>query len=282
MDLAIAAAIEELAANSPKQMGAVIKAARARLEGKTVDGKALSDKVRVLAGAPRAHELNRAARRRLSRRWSPPMTLPETIPVRYSEEEAGYVSFRPVVRQSFRLNELLDMVLSVTGKEPARIRQILRSGNVVFHFYRYWWQGFEVSEDELQKHLARFPDPDPTRAFRADACTAVLLEGGGKPDQHLLELERAGASRRRLLRRQSLWQALLSMAATGPLTYGGYSYLRRADLYRLELTAASRSALTAAAESLAPRDLRRALRAAETTAHLVFVCPRNAPGPVRP
>jgi hypothetical protein len=27
-------------------MGAVIKAARARLEGKTIDGKALSDKVR--------------------------------------------------------------------------------------------------------------------------------------------------------------------------------------------------------------------------------------------
>jgi uncharacterized protein len=46
LDLAIAAAIEELAANSPKQMGAVIKAARARLEGKTVDGKALSDRVR--------------------------------------------------------------------------------------------------------------------------------------------------------------------------------------------------------------------------------------------
>jgi len=46
MDSAIEAAIAETSATSPKQMGAVIKAARARLEGKTVDGKALSDRVR--------------------------------------------------------------------------------------------------------------------------------------------------------------------------------------------------------------------------------------------
>ncbi len=46
MDQAIEAAIAETSATSPKQMGAVIKAARARLEGKTVDGKVLSDRVR--------------------------------------------------------------------------------------------------------------------------------------------------------------------------------------------------------------------------------------------
>ena len=46
MDRAIEQAIAETSANSPKQMGAVIKAARAHLEGKTVDGKALSDRVR--------------------------------------------------------------------------------------------------------------------------------------------------------------------------------------------------------------------------------------------
>ena len=43
---AITAAIAESGADSLKQMGAVIKAARARLEGKTIDGKALSDRVR--------------------------------------------------------------------------------------------------------------------------------------------------------------------------------------------------------------------------------------------
>lgn len=43
---AIEAAIAEAGADSLKQMGAVVKAARARLEGKTVDGKRLSDRVR--------------------------------------------------------------------------------------------------------------------------------------------------------------------------------------------------------------------------------------------
>ena len=46
MEAAITKAISETGANSVKQMGAVVKAARTSLEGKTVDGKALSDRVR--------------------------------------------------------------------------------------------------------------------------------------------------------------------------------------------------------------------------------------------
>jgi uncharacterized protein YqeY len=46
VDAAIAAAITETGATSLKQMGVVMKAVQARLTGKTVDGKALSDKVR--------------------------------------------------------------------------------------------------------------------------------------------------------------------------------------------------------------------------------------------
>jgi len=46
MDAAVTKAIAETGANSIKQMGAVVKAAKTALEGKTVDGKALSDLVR--------------------------------------------------------------------------------------------------------------------------------------------------------------------------------------------------------------------------------------------
>jgi uncharacterized protein len=46
LSAAIEAAIAETGANSPKAMGAVIKAAKARLEGKAVDGKVLSDRVK--------------------------------------------------------------------------------------------------------------------------------------------------------------------------------------------------------------------------------------------
>jgi hypothetical protein len=46
MDAAVAEALAETGATTLKQMGVAMKAAQARLKGKTVDGKALSDKVR--------------------------------------------------------------------------------------------------------------------------------------------------------------------------------------------------------------------------------------------
>jgi hypothetical protein len=47
VDAALAAALAETGATTIKQMGLVMKAAQARLAGKMVDGKALSDKVRA-------------------------------------------------------------------------------------------------------------------------------------------------------------------------------------------------------------------------------------------
>jgi len=47
IDAAIAAAIAEAGAPTIKQMGLVMKAAQAKLAGKRVDGKALSDRVRA-------------------------------------------------------------------------------------------------------------------------------------------------------------------------------------------------------------------------------------------
>jgi len=47
IDDAIAAALAETQATSAKQMGMVMKAAQAKLSGKRVDGKALSEKVRA-------------------------------------------------------------------------------------------------------------------------------------------------------------------------------------------------------------------------------------------
>jgi uncharacterized protein YqeY len=47
MEAAIAAALAETGVPSLKQMGVVMKAAQARLAGKRVDGKTLSDKVRA-------------------------------------------------------------------------------------------------------------------------------------------------------------------------------------------------------------------------------------------
>ncbi len=47
MEEAITSAMQETGATSAKQMGAVMKAVQARLAGKRVDGKALSEKVKA-------------------------------------------------------------------------------------------------------------------------------------------------------------------------------------------------------------------------------------------
>jgi len=47
IESAIAEALSETGITSLKQMGVVMKAAQAKLKGKTVDGKALSDRVRA-------------------------------------------------------------------------------------------------------------------------------------------------------------------------------------------------------------------------------------------
>jgi uncharacterized protein len=47
MDSAVAAAISETPGASLKQMGVVMKAAQAKLAGKRIDGKALSERVRA-------------------------------------------------------------------------------------------------------------------------------------------------------------------------------------------------------------------------------------------
>ena len=203
------------------------------------------------------------------------MTLPESILVRYTEEEAGYVTVRPVVRQTFRLDELLDMILSVTGKDAARVRQILHSGTVVYHFFRYSWAGFDADGAELSAALTRFPDAEPSRSFDAGKCTLALLESGGVNPRHILELHRAEGLKRRMFRGKSFWERLLEIAGDENVSYHGYSYGRRADLYRLDLDGENVFQFAQAAERLAPRNLRAALIALHTAASILFVCPRH-------
>jgi hypothetical protein len=204
------------------------------------------------------------------------VTLPESIPVRYTEEEAGYVTVRPIVKQMFRLEELLDMILSVTGKDAARIRQILHSGTVVYHFYRYSWAGLEANEAELSAALARFPDADPLRPFDAGKCTLAVFESTGAHPKHLLELDRAAGLKRRMFRGQSFWERLLEIAVSETPAYQTYSYSHRADLYRLDLNERDILEIAQAAKRLAPGNLRSALRVLPSAARILLFCPRSS------
>ncbi len=115
------------------------------------------------------------------------------------------MTVRPVVKQTFRLAELADMVVSVTGKNVARVRQIFRAGTVVYNGYRYWWNGFASSEDEIAGLLTIFPDDDPLRLFNPAQVTAVSLEIGGGTQRSLVGIARPEASAKKLFHQRSPW-----------------------------------------------------------------------------
>lgn len=212
------------------------------------------------------------------------MPLPETIPVKYSEEEAEFISMRPLVRQTFRAAELVDMIVSVTGKDAQRIQQILRSGTIVFHSYRYWWQGIEAEPEKLSEILARYPDSDPERSFRPEDCTEMILESGNAPaddmmpastPRHSLRLRRAEASRKRLFRSHSLWSILLDLTCEHAPVYREYSYALCGDLYVLRPSAEQIARLVRDAERFVPRALRLHLAILPAISQITYVCPRR-------
>jgi hypothetical protein len=202
------------------------------------------------------------------------MSLPETIAIRFTEEDAGYVTVRPVVKQVFRLAELLDMVLSVTGKNVSRVQQIFHAGTVVYNGYRYRWDGFASEAHELMAVLAPFPDDEPRRPFDANAATAVSLEIGGGTQRSLIELARQEASVKRLFHARSPWEILLDAAQRSIPRYEKYSYARRSDLYRLHLCPEAALALRKQTIEAASRNLRKKLVGMQPPSALLFFVPR--------
>ena len=201
------------------------------------------------------------------------MPLPAVIPVRYTDEEAGFVSVRPVLRMSLRPEQLLELILGVTGKSIGRVEQILRGGSVAASGYRYWWEAVQVNPDELDSLLAAFPDPDPSRPFVATRCILVSAEAGTSTTP-LAEFTAPAASRRRAFRRRSFWDVLLSVAAGQSPEYRSYSYAHRGDLYAMELDANRGAWLAQEARRLGVGDVRAQAAALARAARLVYVCAR--------
>ena len=202
------------------------------------------------------------------------MPLPASIPVKYSEDAAQFISIRPLVRQTFRPSELIDMIVSVTGKDPQRVQQILRSGTIVFNSYRYWWEAIDATSTDLATLLSTYPDADPTRPFSLENCTEVILESAGVPPRYTLRLLRKDATRKRLFRSRSVWDALIDLTRANAPVYNEYSYAHRADVYQLPLDTAAIVQLTEAAR-FAPRPLAPQLAVLPHISLATFLCPRR-------
>ncbi len=196
------------------------------------------------------------------------------IPVRYSDEEAGFVSVRPVLRMALRPEQLLELILGVTGKSAERVEQILRGGSVAAGGFRYWWEAVEMAAGELEALLAAFPDADPSRPFDAARCVLVAVEGGTGV-KTLAEFAAAVGARRRAFRRRSFWDALLDVARERAPSYRSYSYARRGDVYALELAAGRRDLLAEEARQFGVGDVRTQAAALLSAARLLYVCARG-------
>ncbi|HET6933026.1 MAG TPA: hypothetical protein VFI45_22060 [Candidatus Acidoferrum sp.] len=203
------------------------------------------------------------------------MPLPNQIPLRYTEEDAGFVSVRPVVKQTFQLHELVDMVVSVAGKDSARVQQIFRSGTVVYNGYRYWWDALSADREEIDRLLLPFPDDDPSRPFDTAEATAVLLDIGGGAQRTVVEITRQDAAQKKLFAKHSPWDVLTNFASGQSPRYEKYSHARRADLFRLSLPFNQAQRLLAALLAAAPRKLKYRWSTLRPPSALTFVCPRK-------
>ena len=202
------------------------------------------------------------------------MPLPETIAMRFTEDDAGYVTVRPVVKQTFRLAELADMVVSVTGKNVSRVQQIFRAGTVVYNSYRYWWDGFASDEKEVTGLLTLLPDDDPTRLFNPAQVTSITLEIGGGTQRSRIGVARREASAKKLFHKRSPWEILLDAAHDSAPRYEKYSHAERADIYRLHLSSEMAASVLKQILDASPRGLRRRMAALLPPAAILFFIPR--------
>ena len=189
------------------------------------------------------------------------MSLPATVRVKLSSEAAEGISITQVVVQDLPLPDLVEHMLGITGKDEVRVREVLLRGTLVSGGSRFRWAGWEADAAEIRKLLAAFPDHEPERGFAPERCVRVVLRGG----RQTVEIPRAAAARKPLLKKTSFWDLLMETAAASEPRYLHYSYKDRADCYRLELSVAAAQKLGAAADIVRYTTLQEQIRSAAST-----------------
>ncbi|HUJ22621.1 MAG TPA: hypothetical protein VLX58_13910 [Bryobacteraceae bacterium] len=164
------------------------------------------------------------------------MSLPDTIRVKLSSEAAEYVSLTPVVVREMPTRELVEHMLGVTGKDEARIRDLLLRGTLVSGASRFRWNGWDAGADAVRALLATFPDAEPGRTFAAGSCVRAVLRGPRQPIDIPRDVGSGMGLVSRVLRRSSFWNLLLDIAEVAPPRYAGYSYRDHADIYQVTLS----------------------------------------------
>ena len=154
------------------------------------------------------------------------------------------------------MRDLMEHILGITGKDEARIGELLLRGTLVSGASRFRWQGWEADRDAVRALLGTFPDPDPARAFVAANCVRAVLRGG----RQAIELSRESASRKGMFQRASFWDVAMAVASDGPVACVSYSYRERCDRFIRELSHAEAGRIRDAAELVKYSTLREQIR----------------------
>ena len=186
------------------------------------------------------------------------MSLPATVRVKLSSEAAEGISITRVVVEDLPLRDLVEHMLGITGKDEARVRELLRRGTLVSGASRFRWTGWEADLDGLRELLATFPNDDPARPFVSERCVRAVLRGG----RQAIHILREAGARKPLLRKASFWDVLMELAAAGDVRYLHYSYKDRADCYRFDMPLAAAEKLRAASGVVKYSSLREQIRSA--------------------
>jgi len=189
------------------------------------------------------------------------MALPQTIQVKLSSEAAESIALTPVVVRDLPVRELIEHMLGITGKDEARIRELLKRGTLVSGASRFRWVGWDADAEGVRTVLDSFPDADPSRPFEARCCVRATLRGGRQP----IEIPREAGARKGLFQRTSFWDLLMDVAGSPVPAYAGYSYKDRADRYYRELTAAEAERIRAGSDAVRFSTLREQVRSVAFT-----------------
>ena len=71
------------------------------------------------------------------------MPLPTSVRVKLSSEVAESISITPVVVRDIPIRELIEHMIGITGKDEARLHDLLLRGTLVSGASRFRWAGWE-------------------------------------------------------------------------------------------------------------------------------------------
>lgn len=163
------------------------------------------------------------------------MPLPTSVRVKLSSEVAESISITPVVVRDIPIRELIEHMIGITGKDEARLHDLLLRGTLVSGASRFRWTGWDADREAIREALTTFPDPDPDRRFAPELCIRAALRGPGRR----IEIPREIGQRKPLFRRTSFWDTLMGVAASSEVRYVDYVYRERADCYTAALSVAA-------------------------------------------